>query len=70
MKKVSLFLIVTAFLHTPVYAYVDPGILGSAYQLLYMLFFGVLVGMVTRPWLLVKAMYKKYFGRFSKQKNI
>jgi hypothetical protein len=70
LNKICPVLIGMIFFTEPTYAYVDPGILGSAYQLFYMLFFGVLVGVVTRPWLLIKGVFKKYFYRFIKKETM
>ena len=44
-----------ALLPSVAHAYVDPGLLGTFYQAIYALVFGVIVSWVIRPWHLVKA---------------
>ena len=50
------------------HAYVDPGLLGSLYQMIYILIFGVLAGWVLRPFKFISMKYKELKTRFSTKK--
>ena len=41
------------------FGYVDPGIVGSLYQMLYVLVFGVIAAWVLKPWKWLKHMFQK-----------
>jgi len=47
------------------HAYVDPGLLGSLYQIIYVFVFGILAGWVLRPFKYISAKYKELKTRFS-----
>ena len=51
---------------TPAYAYVDPGFLGSLYQMVYMLIFGVLASWVLRPYQYLTSLFQKLKSRLKK----
>jgi len=49
---------------SPAYCYVDPGILGTLYQIGYIVVFGILMGVVLRPFRFLKdslGRIKRYF---------
>ena len=48
---------------TSAHAYIDPGILGGLYQLAYLVFFGLIVVLVMRPWQYLKSLFGWVFGR-------
>ncbi len=50
------------------HAYIDPGLLGSLYQIIYVLIFGVLAGWVLRPFKYISMKYKELKTRFSTKK--
>jgi len=50
------------------HAYVDPGLLGSLYQILYVFIFGVLAGWVLRPFKFISMKVKALKSRFSAKK--
>ena len=41
------------------HAYIDPGILASLYQALYVLIFGAITAYIVRPWRYVKSLFRK-----------
>ncbi len=41
------------------YAYVDPGIIGTAFQLVYFLVFGVLLAWLVKPFTYLKRLFQK-----------
>jgi len=43
---------------TPAWAYVDPGIMASLYQLVYVLIFGVLLGWIIKPYRYFRSFFK------------
>jgi hypothetical protein len=51
------------------HAYVDPGLLGSLYQMIYVLIFGVLAGWVLRPFKFISMKFKALKSRFSRKKQ-
>lgn len=60
-----LVVLVVLFVVTPTlaWAYVDPGILGVLYQLVYVFFFGTLVAWLLRPWRYLKVLFERTFRR-------
>ena len=50
------------------HAYVDPGLLGSLYQIIYIFIFGVLAGWVLRPFKFISMKLKALKSRFSGKK--
>jgi len=50
------------------HAYVDPGLLGSLYQIIYILIFGVLAGWVFRPFKFISMKFKELKSWFSRKK--
>lgn len=58
--------VLVVFFATPAYAYVDPGFLGSLYQMVYMLIFGVFAGWVLRPYRYIAALFHKLKSRLKK----
>ncbi|MFQ5477296.1 MAG: hypothetical protein ACE5E4_01635 [Candidatus Binatia bacterium] len=46
-------------------AYVDPGVIATLYQLVYVLVFGLLLGLVTKPIALVRRLAAKLRAFFS-----
>lgn len=51
------------------HAYVDPGLLGSLYQIIYIFIFGVLAGWVLRPFKFISMKFKALKSRFSRKKS-
>jgi hypothetical protein len=63
MKRAFTLTLLISFSPGYAYAYVDPGFLGSLYQIVYMLIFGVLAGWVLRPYKYLVAMFEKLKAR-------
>jgi hypothetical protein len=51
------------------HAYVDPGLLGSLYQIIYVFVFGILAGWVLRPFKYISAKYKELKTRLSSKNS-
>jgi len=63
MRQVFWVVLFIFLLPATAHAYVDPGFLGSLYQMAYVLVFGVLAGWVLRPYRYITSMFKKLTGR-------
>ena len=50
------------------HAYIDPGLLGSLYQIIYIFIFGVLASWVLRPFKFISMKFKELKSRFSRKK--
>lgn len=65
--KTSLILALLLFCPRPAAAYVDPGVVGSLYQIIYVVVFGALLGFVARPYKYLTSLFdrlkKKLKGR-------
>ena len=59
MGRILKLTVFAVFFATPAYAYVDPGFLGSLYQMVYMLIFGVFAGWVLRPYRYLTSLFQK-----------
>ena len=46
-----------------VFAYVDPGILGALYQMVYVAIFGVAAAVIFKPWAFIKGTVRRMTGR-------
>jgi hypothetical protein len=47
----------------PLFAYVDPGIVGALYQMVYVAIFGVVAAVIFKPWGFIKAQFTRLTGR-------
>jgi hypothetical protein len=47
----------------PLFAYVDPGIVGALYQMVYVAIFGVVAAVIFKPWGFIKAQFIRLTGR-------
>lgn len=47
----------------PLFAYVDPGIVGTFYQMIYVAIFGVIAAVVFKPWGFIRAQFRRVTGR-------
>ena len=45
------------------FAYVDPGIIGTLYQVVYVAIFGVVAAVIFKPWGYLKAKFMRLSGR-------
>lgn len=45
------------------FAYVDPGIIGALYQMIYVAIFGVVAAVIFKPWGFIKAQFMRLAGR-------
>lgn len=45
------------------FAYVDPGILGAIYQMVYVAIFGVAAALIFKPWAFIKHTFRRITGR-------
>jgi hypothetical protein len=50
---------------SPLFAYVDPGIIGTLYQMVYVAIFGVVAAVIFKPWGFLKAQFLRLTGRKS-----
>jgi hypothetical protein len=48
---------------SPLFAYVDPGIIGTLYQMVYVAIFGVVAAVIFKPWGFIKAQFMRLTGR-------
>ncbi len=71
IKDISLFL-VTGILIFPdsAYGYVDPGIIASMFQTIYVVVFGVLLVWVTRPYKCLLSVFRKIKSLFTKESDM
>jgi len=63
MKHILWITLLVLSIPAPAHAYVDPGFLGSLYQMAYILVFGVVAGWVLRPYRYITSVFKRLKGR-------
>jgi len=68
-KGIGGLLVAIAFWTFPVraHAYIDPGLLGSLYQIIYIFIFGVLASWVLRPFRFISMKFKELKSRFTRK---
>ena len=67
MRRIVCTALFFAFYPGIAHAYVDPGFLGSLYQMIYMFIFGVAAAWVLKPFRYISALYKRMKDRFSEK---
>ncbi len=63
----ALALVIIALCVRPAHAYVDPGIVGSLYQVVYVLVLGAVVSFVVNPFQRLKAFFTSLKDRFKRK---
>lgn len=51
--------LVIVFYSSPAFAYMDPGIVASLFQSLYVIVFGVAAAWIIKPWIYIKSLFIK-----------
>ncbi len=69
MKRIVCTAVFLVFYPGVAQAYVDPGFLGSLYQMIYMFVFGVAAAWVLKPFRYLSALYKRVKARFSEKSS-
>ncbi len=69
MRRIVFAAMIWVFYPGVAQAYVDPGFLGSLYQMIYMFIFGVAAAWVLKPFRYISALYKRMKDRLTEKNS-
>ena len=67
-RRTAVALVAIALLASPAWAYVDPGIVATLYQLAYVIMFGALTALVFKPIRFIKTSFQRLRERLGRTK--